>query len=324
MTLTLATPSHLRPPQVRRFDINRDLNSVANLIEQCFAATLDADGRRYIRQMRSSARNPRFLRWAANLADMDSMPMAGFVWEEDDHLVGNLSMIRAKNAAHRTYLIANVAVHPDYRRRGIAKALTKAALRHAQDQHAYSIWLHVREDNQAAVDLYTSMQFAERARRTTWRSFTPSRPQENAEELRVLPRLSQHWSLQSDWLDEMYPQSLRWYLPLTLKEIRPGFFGALSRLFAPTQYRHWSALRGQSLTGVLTWQKTYGATDRLWLATSPRNEASALLALLPHARQHLSTVRPLDLDYPAHQAAEIFSQLGFRNQQTLIWMQYKP
>jgi hypothetical protein len=83
---------HLRP-----FDVGKDLNSVADLVETCFAETLDEDGRRYVEQMRSAARNPRYLRWATTVADHVSMPLNGYIWEENGALVGNLSLIPFKS-----------------------------------------------------------------------------------------------------------------------------------------------------------------------------------------------------------------------------------
>ena len=84
--------SHLRP-----FDVGKDLNAVANLVETCFADTLDEDGRRYVNHMHNAARNPRYLRWAMAVAENVPMPFSGYVWEENGYLAGNLSLIPYKN-----------------------------------------------------------------------------------------------------------------------------------------------------------------------------------------------------------------------------------
>jgi hypothetical protein len=47
---------------LRPFDVRRDLNQVADLVEQCFADTLDPDGQHYLGQMRAAAGNPAYLR----------------------------------------------------------------------------------------------------------------------------------------------------------------------------------------------------------------------------------------------------------------------
>jgi|UniRef100_A0A7C3Z336 ribosomal-protein-alanine N-acetyltransferase len=57
--------------------------------------------------------------------------------------------------------ILNLAVHPDYRRRGISRALLTAALEQARTQGAEVVWLEVRPSNEAALALYRSFGFRE-------------------------------------------------------------------------------------------------------------------------------------------------------------------
>ena len=46
--------------QLRPFDVRRDMGPVADLVELCFADTLDPEGKRFIQRMRSAARNTGF------------------------------------------------------------------------------------------------------------------------------------------------------------------------------------------------------------------------------------------------------------------------
>ena len=121
---------------MRPFDVRRDLAPVADLVEQCFADTLDPDGERYLEQMRAASRNPGFLHFAAAASEWSSVPLSGYVWEEDGKVVGNISLIPFALHNQRNYLIANVATHPAYRRRGIARSLTAQAVEHAR-RYAY-------------------------------------------------------------------------------------------------------------------------------------------------------------------------------------------
>lgn len=61
--------------------------------------------------------------------------------------------------------IANVAVVPTARRRGIARALLEAILAEARTSHVARVFLEVRESNSAARGLYGSMGFMPIARR---------------------------------------------------------------------------------------------------------------------------------------------------------------
>ena len=105
--------AHLRP-----LNILRDLPSVADLIELCFSSTMDSDGRRYIQDMRRAGKDNSFLKWANRVADTTSLPLTGYIWEQDGRIVGNVSLVPFRHKGGRLYLVANVAVHPDYRKRG--------------------------------------------------------------------------------------------------------------------------------------------------------------------------------------------------------------
>src|SRR5512141_3092900 len=165
ITVPVKTNDH---PHVRPLNVLRDLSAVADLIELCFSPTMDNDGQRYLSDMRRASRDDSFLNWASHMTETASMPLMGYIWEQDGRIVGNASLIPFRDRGKRVYLIANVATHPDYRRRGIGRALTEQVTKHARAKNASAIWLHVRDDNPGAIMLYESLGFQEIARRTTW------------------------------------------------------------------------------------------------------------------------------------------------------------
>jgi ribosomal protein S18 acetylase RimI-like enzyme len=84
--------------------------------------------------------------------------LRGFIWEEDGQPVGlvNVSRIGTSN----DWMIANVAVLPAYRGRGIARKLVAAAVELAEARKAQRVILDVVKGNTPAVQLYSSMDFA--------------------------------------------------------------------------------------------------------------------------------------------------------------------
>jgi GNAT superfamily N-acetyltransferase len=281
--------------------------------------------------MRSAARNPGYLRWAGLVAERAPLPLSGYVWIEDDRLVGNLTLIPYNSLGKRYYLIANVAVHPDFRRMGIANSLTVEAIAHAKRRKAQAVWLHVREENQGAVDLYQTAGFIERARRTTWhfdKSYHISglrpaefdKPVPNSRQVNIGRRRVRDWGSQRRWLEHYYPSELTWHLSLRWGSLRPGILGFINRLIMDTHVQQWSARDGDRLLGVLAWQATNMFADSLWLTTNPEYEEEGTLALLTYGVKNLSHRRPLALDFPAGCAVDAIQNAGFHHHQTLIWM----
>lgn len=313
--------SHLRP-----FNVSEDLKAVADLVETCFADTLDEDGRRYVDHMRNASRNPRYLRWALSVADNTPTPFSGFVWEENGYLAGNLSLIPYKYQGKRCYLIANVAVDPAYRRRGIARDLTLAAIEHAHKRGAAEIWLHVREENEAALNLYQSLGFVARAHRTTWaikpsaksRFQTPAPAQDPS--VVISPPQAKHWPQYRQWLDEIYPSQLTWHQSFNPTAMRPTLLGSITRFLTATPVRQWAASEGEHLLGILAWQPRTKHADHLWFATSPDNERRAIPLIFSPALRKLAHRRRILLEFPADRAILPLHEAGFRLQQTLIWM----
>jgi hypothetical protein len=84
------------------------------------------------------------------------------VWVEEGQVVGNVSMRSALERGGS--LIGNVCVHPDWRRRGIARALMEAAVGELGRRRARWVGLEVREDNDHARGLYEALGFREAGR----------------------------------------------------------------------------------------------------------------------------------------------------------------
>lgn len=308
-----STPNrHLRPLRIQR-----DLGAVADLVELCFAETLDVDGRRYIRQMRAAARSP----YKTSVASRISPDFTGFIWEQDRKVVGNVNLLPVTVEGKPTYMIANVAVHPDYRRQGIARALTEAGLNFIRAKGVKTAWLQVNHNNPAAIHLYQGFGFVERSRRTTWHS--PPRPPVITlpDGVSVKARQDKDWLKQAGWLERLYPGEVRWHLAIQPSYLSPGLGGCIRRLFADRRFKHWSAYRKGSLIGALWWQSSYSQADWLWLAAPPEDEDLAIYTLLPYAQDELAFHRTLALNYPAGRGEQAFAAARFSAHQTLIWMQ---
>ena len=64
--------------------------------------------------------------------------------------------------------VMNVAVHPDFRRRGIAEALVNALVEELKAIESHCLTLEVRTSNVPAIALYEKLGFAEIGRRRNY------------------------------------------------------------------------------------------------------------------------------------------------------------
>lgn len=320
----MAAPIQVDVPQIRPLRSQNDLAAVADLVELCFAESMDADGREYLRQMRRIARNGYAYAPGLNPFDRGKLPIKGYLWEEDGQVIGNLTIISFLQGESRTYLIANVAVHPDFRRKGIARKLTLAGLEFARSHGAPSTWLHVRDDNYGAIDLYRQLGFIERARRATWQYEPDSsqRRESTPASVQIGAPLLRDWPLLSQWLDLNYPAEVTWNFKFEKDNYRPGFLLEFWRFLKGERMAHLAAHKNGQVIGSLIWEPTNLYADTLWIASPPELDEAAIPALLTNSKTWLPSTRPLAVNYPAGRAGEGFESCDFSLQNTLIWMEH--
>ena len=321
MNLTLQA-SQTAPGQLRPLNILRDLTGVADLIEVCFKENLDASGRSHLDEMRRQARDNVFLNWAPHVIDAISLPLSGFVWEDKGKVVGNVSLIPFHQYGRRLYLIANVATHPDYRRRGIGRALTEMAMQRAREKGANSLWLHVRDDNPGAIKIYRDLGFRERARRTEWYAPSTELPRKSdSARFRIRPRAARDWNFQRNWLERAYPSEMSWYQQQSWSSFGPYLWDGFYRLISDIDVSQWSVETDGQLRGSVSCRYQSGKTANLWLASPPRPDYDALVGLLLYTRRMYAQQQGVHIEYPAGPADEALRAAGFSPSRTLLWME---
>ncbi len=310
---------------IRRLNPNRDLDAVADLVEDAFELKGDPEGAWVLHQMRAYARR------AKSYPDIFSPPGApeGFVWEANGKIVGNISIVKYFQGDARKVLIANVAVARDFRRRGIASALTRHALRFIGQQAQTEVWLQVRSENQAAIQMYVQLGFEFSSALSQWRCspinlhLTASRGG-FPPELQIVSRKPKDWKLQKRWLEMNYPAQTRWYFNANLEWFSPWSFLNPAAWQTLTSLRHFALRDDTQLLGVLTRQKTRLSSDQIWLALpdGPQEDMRAD-KLLGALLEEEDPVRPLLLEYPRGRAQLGIQSAGFTLARNLDWMKLK-
>jgi hypothetical protein len=244
------------------------------------------------------------------------------VYEVDGRIVGNLSMIPFHKNGDFVYLIANVAVDPEFRRQRIAFDLTARALKYATEKAAKSTWLQVRDDNPAAIDLYSQMGFVERCRRSTYTIKSRKRwTKLLGEDLKIRKRKDFEWEKQKSLLQVYYPEEIRWNVGLREKRLLPGFWHGLSRFLSGMSITNISIHQGNKLLGFASLERTTLYADNLWIVAVDNHDEEVISGAVPYFRSSTINTRPQTINYPVGRGENAFTNLGFEKNHTLIWME---
>ena len=311
----------LRPVRLRQ-----DLADIADLIEYCFAPSLDAAGRATIREMRALSRTGPLLWLSSWLSGISLRMMRGFVWFEQGRLVGNVSV--SPSRMDRSTIIANVAVHPDYRRQGIARRLMVAALEQVAQRGDAAV-LQVEADNVPALALYRDLGFRVERTFTCWRrpahTPLPDAPPD-APPIRQLAcrEASALYALANACRPNEWG-GMGWQRPTERRFFRPPLWAAVQRVISGQSRARW-VVPGDAgaLDAAVIVERRVGCSTLVCDVLARRDDLVA--PLLVHAIRRLGHARPLLTEHPADDTAagDVLRSLYFRPERTLTHMIWQP
>ena len=309
---------------IRRVESPADLLAVADLIEVAFDLKNDPEGQAVIRQMRRVAhqRTPATIRALRSSTE-------GFVWVDNDEIVGNITLMHFQKSSKPRTLIANVAVAPAYQGLGIATALTDYVMRYLDNKPKVEIWLQVRSDNAQAIHIYSKYGFKFEHAIAQWR-YSPTVHALFSESTgatsfhHVTRRRISDWAEQSAWLNVIYPENTRWYQNLNFAAFSPWAWLNPANWIELPNLQHIALRPKGHLAGVLTWQQTATNADQIFLALpQSTNEDVSAEVLLRYLIEHLKPTRDLHLEYPAGRATRGIQNAGFVLARSLDWMRFE-
>jgi GNAT superfamily N-acetyltransferase len=303
------------------------------LLEVAFATTMDSSGRGAIREMRTLSRMGAGLSVLQGLSDLAQGMSMGYVWVEHGHLVGNVSVYSANAAADlsKAWIIANVAVHPDYQRKGIARRLMQASMDMVRRQGGSKAILQVDADNYTAQRLYERLGFVYERAWTTWRrSITALRPPTLLHGPYITHRTGGEWAAEYRLAQQVFPAArggLGWLRPLYPAQFRRGLWRRL---------KDWVNLRSLERLIIRTddesrilaslWVENglLAGSTMLTLIVDPQYEGLYDDALLNTAVRRFGGSQALTIEYPADlmTTTTVLRRYGFSPRREVIHMRW--
>jgi ribosomal protein S18 acetylase RimI-like enzyme len=311
----------------RRTRFPQDVPQITELVELCFSDVLDPFSRQMMRTVRGIAKMGSAA-WALSCligaVDADDW-VDGVVWPEGNRLVGNVTLTLRK-PEKGAWLLSNVAVHPDFRHRGLAHRMVKFCLEEILSRGGREVLLQVDAENEEAARIYAEFGFIEVARRVTWVSsrepgISASAPSAADGIVQARRRKPSEWREEYAFWQEISPSGSAWNVPLRESLIRPSPDKWLGRMLAGEWEEHYLARRNGHIEAVLlAFNKPFG-----WEGILLQREGTAGLveaALLDAAGIGRSAGPGCVLEATPESSADVIVKRGFQKRRTLIWMRY--
>jgi ribosomal protein S18 acetylase RimI-like enzyme len=310
-----------------------DMIALADLMEIGFGAVMDESGRASLREMRALGRAGWLARLLYGIDGSLGGFQQGFVWMANGRMVGNVSIVPA--ALPRVFgkgvVIANVVVHPDYQRQGIARELLAASLDLVRRQQRDFALLQVALDNHVAQRLYT--QFGFRAERAFTHWVRPNRLTAPNRLLEMPPftiRAGRDWQAEYRLAETVRPAQrggLGWLRPTYPGAFQPNFWTNAAS-FGPTA-EHWALYRTPGdpyrpdLLAAARVQAGFGGPDKFDMLIHPTMQGTLERPLLNFILRRLDmSSRPTVTDHPSDDglATSALEQYGFEPRRSEINM----
>lgn len=320
---------------LRPVNLRTDLAPLADLIELAFRDSMDSNGRAAVREMRTLSRMGPGLTMLAGVNELTQGISLGYVWIANGQLVGNVSIYPANYPASLggAWIIANVAVHPDYRGRGIATQLMNASLDMIRRRGGRLAVLQVDYDNEPAHRLYERLGFVIERAWVHWRRPSTLRvpqPLATDESVYITRRRRGDWRSEYDLAQRVRPAEqggLGWLRPLHTGLFRKSLW---------CQLGDWLSLRSverlvihsadeRDVLASLWLESAFAASSvQLTLLVDPDYEGLYDEALLNLAVRRLGKRHALTIEHPMHApvTTRLLQRYQFRRQRTLLHMRW--
>ncbi len=316
---------------IRPFDIGRDLRPVAELIADAFAHELDQRGSAALREMRIMSHVGTLLKLLnRSTGEFDDI-FGGFVWVEEGKVVGNVTVQKADSSGVR-WQIANVAVSPAFRGRGISRQLMLSALDYINESGGDWAVLQVYAQNNIARALYQRLNFEEVGGSVDMRMERVPHLEETVEVPQLRSFSADQWQSLYELVNNQQNGQMQWWRPPRRVDFQITFEQMIAEWFWRTAGRQQvyrrciQSTRRFDAALVLTAARWRGLHQlQLWVQPELYGHHEEVLFqwALATLQEYPRWPVLLTLSAQHREAIDAARQVGFQEQQTLLTMRRK-
>lgn len=299
-----AVPGKLRKMELTEFD------QMTELMEVAFAEDAAREGRSLRDDVAGLKSMLPVLRVLTKVWPSFEDKFYTLVWDTGDRFAAVITISQQGNDRQRWYIF-NVATHPDFRGRGLARQLVTAALDHIRAHGGQRVLLDVRADNVPAYQLYRNLGFLHLETNATWKGQIKRLPAGEWETDYTVRQLDEaEWRPAFDLEQRIASEATRAVCPITPYQFQNSRFARLiQRVISRAQkqrHERWVVDRAGEPIGLATSQLRLTGSNphHLQLVIDPAETAIAP-ALLTHAinRGVNGTAHAFLIDVPGGSAA---------------------
>ena len=178
--------------------------------------------------------------------------MLGYVWEDGGRIVGNVTL-GLSDPRQGTWLLSNVGVHPQFRRRGIARALVETSVNQTRNHGGRYLTLQVHADNIEARGLYESLGFDTLERSREFAGLSGVATPAPAQGWRLQAPQREQWAVIRAMTTAHLPRALVAYKHCLAgyfrAPYRPGVLGEIADLLRGVRVTKWCLLGDGAVAG---------------------------------------------------------------------------
>jgi ribosomal protein S18 acetylase RimI-like enzyme len=308
----------------RPINLNSDIPGILKLLELVFGASMDAAGRQMFTGTAHLAQSPAIL-W--RLSPAAGKLSLGFIWQENGRIVGNVTVLPTNTPGR--YLVVNVAVHPDFRRQNIARLLMEQVDNLVRQRQGNQILLQVVKQNEAALNLYNSLNYTTIGSQTRWVASSSRLRRLDLNQAKVAPPIRElkrrEWQAAFALDQQVLHDDLNWPEKLKPDAYKTGFWLKAVDFLNGRHKEVWVTSEAQNqLTGLATLSSEWGRSHRAAVRVHPSWQGQLERPLLAKLirRLHYLPRRSVHIEHPDDDELmnALLQEANFQPRRTLTHM----